>query len=143
MGLFCNSVNRETKLDLCVAGVISKYKSRIKYLAPLEDNQPLLVSTSTLKMGSSIKIGLPLKQKGQTPDLHHILPCKPLSLFQQLTYQVAIPWHSSCENGSLDAITVAVVSARPTCHRKWGLTLFNMMLSPHCAFWPYLPMGEG
>lgn len=92
---------------VCVAGVLSKYKSWIKDLAPLENKHLLLVSTTTLNMGFSIKIGFPLKQKGQSPDLHHVLPCKSLSLFQQLTYQVAIPWHSSCENGSLDALTVA------------------------------------
>lgn len=75
MGLFCNSVNRETKLELCVADVISKYKSRIKDLAPLEDKNLLLFSASTLKISFSIKIGFPSKQKSQNPDFHHVLPC--------------------------------------------------------------------
>lgn len=86
MGLFCNSVNRDKVGFVYVAGVISKYKSRIKDLAPLEEKHLLFISTSTLKMGFSNKIGFPLKGKGQSPDLHHVLPCKSLSLFQQLTY---------------------------------------------------------
>lgn len=35
---------------MCVAAVISKYKSRIKDLAPLEDKHLLLVSATTLKI---------------------------------------------------------------------------------------------
>lgn len=36
---------------VCVAAVTSKYKSRIKDLAPLEDKCLLLVSGTTLKIG--------------------------------------------------------------------------------------------
>lgn len=66
MCLFCNSVNRDKVRFVYVAGVISKYKSRIKDLAPLEEKHLLLVSTTTLKMGLSIKIGLnfPFKREG-------------------------------------------------------------------------------
>lgn len=82
-----------------VAAVIFKYKARIKDLSPLEDKHLLLASASTLK------IGVPdLKRRVESLS---VLPCKPPSLSQHLSYQVVIPWHSSCQSGFLHALTAA------------------------------------